>query len=82
MVEAEHLKQAMEILAKYDLPYLIHAELENGDVDEKLSEQAEYPESYQAFLESRPKSWENDAISLLIDLMDELTEAELKPGSM
>ena len=34
MVKAEHLKQAMEILAKYDLPYLIHAELENGDVDE------------------------------------------------
>ena len=28
MVEAEHLRQAMEILAKYDLPYLIHAELE------------------------------------------------------
>ena len=79
MVEAEHLKQAMEILAKYDLPYLIHAELENGDVDEKISEQAGHPESYQAFLESRPKSWENDAISLLIDLMDELTKAELNP---
>ena len=79
MVEAEHLKQAMEILAKYDLPYLIHAELENEDVDEKISEQAGHPESYQAFLESRPKSWENDAISLLIDLMDELTKAELNP---
>ena len=79
MVEAEHLKQAMEILARYDIPYLIHAELENEDVDEKLLEHNQRPESYQAFLDSRPKSWENDAISLLIELMDELIEVGLKP---
>ena len=64
-VEQQHLSQAIDILAKYDVPYLIHAEL---DSEEK--EPAKIGDKYQSFLESRPKSWENDAINMMIDLAE------------
>jgi allantoinase len=64
-VEQQHLYQAIGILAKYDVPYLIHAEL---DKDEK--EPAAIGDKYQSFLSSRPKSWENDAIDMMIDLAE------------
>jgi len=65
MKEAD-LRRAMPILAKHGAPYLIHAEL-----DPDNSEPAEIGESYQSFLASRPKQWENDAIDLMIRLSRE-----------
>lgn len=64
-VEQQHLSQAIDILAKYNVPYLIHAELET-----EAKEPAEIGDKYQSFLESRPKSWENDAINMMIDLAE------------
>ena len=64
-VEAEHLSQAIEILAKYNVPYLIHAEL-----DKQEKEPPQIGDKYQSFLLSRPKSWENDAIDMMIDLAE------------
>ncbi|TNF04986.1 MAG: allantoinase AllB [Deltaproteobacteria bacterium] len=55
------LDQAMSIIANYDVPYLIHAEID----DHKTS--AEITEKYQSFVDSRPRSWENEAIKLMID---------------
>ena len=65
-VEPEHLRQAIRTLAKYDIPYLIHAELDNGE-DEPVA----IGDQYQSFLASRPKSWENNAIEMLINLAEE-----------
>ena len=62
-VEQQHLYAAIGILAKYDIPYLIHAELDKDD-----KEPAAIGNKYQSFLSSRPKSWENDAIDMMIDL--------------
>lgn len=62
----EHLSQAIRTLAKYNIPYLIHAELEP-----KNSEEIEIGDKYQSFLASRPKSWENDAIDMMISLAQE-----------
>ena len=64
-VEQQHLSQAIDILAKYDVPYLIHAELDNEG-----TEPAKIGDKYQSFLESRPKSWENDAINMMIELAE------------
>ena len=70
-VQPQHLSQAIRILAKYNVPYLIHAEL---DPSENSGEEHEAPaigDQYQSFLASRPKSWENDAIDMMIDLAQE-----------
>lgn len=69
-VTEEDLHQAMPILARHRIPLLVHAELECGDShsNEDWSERAS---SYRAFLNSRPRKWENDAIDLMIRLCRE-----------
>ncbi|MEH6591897.1 MAG: allantoinase AllB [Halioglobus sp.] len=68
-VNEEHIRKAIPILAKYDVPYLIHAEL-----DREEREPADIGSRYQSFLASRPKSWENDAINTMIELGSEARE--------
>jgi len=65
-VQADHIRAAMPILAKHDVPYLIHAELDCGHFDDVV-----ITKKYQSFLASRPKKWENDAISLMVDMARE-----------
>ena len=60
------LEKAAPILKKYNLPLLAHAELDTKHKGQKAFE--DDPESYQAFLGSRPRSWENEAIKELIAL--------------
>lgn len=64
-----HLRTALMILRKYNKPLLVHCELDTVHDDLKLLEQN--PKSYSAYLMSRPKSWENNAIKLMIDLCRE-----------
>jgi allantoinase len=66
MVEAQHLRQAIRTLSHSGVPYLIHAEL-----DQDHHEPPEIGSSYQSFLASRPRSWEDDAIAMMIDLARE-----------
>jgi allantoinase len=68
-VEAKDIRAAMPILAKHDVPYLIHAELDCGSFHD-----VEITKEYNSFLESRPKSWENNAISLMVDMARESKE--------
>jgi len=65
-VEAKDIRAAMPILAKHDVPYLIHAELDCGSFNEVV-----ITEKYNSFLASRPKKWENEAISLMVDMARE-----------
>lgn len=62
------IEAVAEKLAKKDLPLLVHAEL-----DEKNEAQAEHtkePYSYQSFLKSRPKEWEDKAIAAMINVAE------------
>ena len=59
------MKQALPIIAKYKIPLLAHCEI---DETQAHSDLAEHPTSYQSYLASRPKAWENEAIDLMIDL--------------
>lgn len=62
----QDLERAVAAMAKSGKPLLVHAELDDfGDHGHNL---ARTPTSYQAFLESRPKSWENQAIAQVIAL--------------
>lgn len=63
------LRLAMPILQRHGVPLLVHAELDcNGEHKHELNEK---PSSYKAFLDSRPRRWENDAIDLMIRLCRE-----------
>lgn len=62
-VTEKDLDEAMPIIAKHNLPLLAHCELYNTEIDCDFDKN---PTSYQHYLASRPKKWENDAIDLMI----------------
>lgn len=64
-VREDDLLQVMPLIAKHDLPLLVHCELEGGDRYEALD-----PCSYNDYLLSRPGQWEDDAIALMIRLCE------------
>jgi allantoinase len=70
-VTEKDLRKAMPILAKHNMPLLVHCEL--SDVKQQEAEQTSngLSRSYQHFLNSRPRKWENDAVDLMIKLCAE-----------
>ena len=58
------LDKAMPLIARYGLPLLVHCELD-GPCDHSL---ATHPTSYNAYLASRPRQWENEAVAMMIRL--------------
>ena len=65
-VSQHDLQQAMPIIAKLGVPLLAHAELDLGP--ESTQQLVQTPQSYQAYLRSRPKSWEDQAVAMLAQL--------------
>lgn len=63
-VGEKEIDAAMPVIAKYGLPLLAHCELES-ECENGLTQ---HPSDYKAYLASRPKQWENDAIELMIQL--------------
>jgi len=59
------LQMAMAILKDFEVPYLLHAELDSGEASE-----VEITPEYQSFLASRPRSFENNAIEKILDLTE------------
>ena len=62
-VTEKDLDEAMPIIAKYNIPLLAHCELYGTEIDCDFDNN---PTSYQHYLASRPKQWENDAVDLMI----------------
>jgi len=60
------LENAMPVIARHDLPLLVHCELAPAT---PLPEQ-ENIRSYKQYVASRPPSWETDAIDLMIRLCE------------
>ena len=60
------LHNAMPLIEKTGLPLLVHAEMDTPHSG--LLGLKKHPTSYQAYLKSRPKSWENHAIEMLLYL--------------
>jgi len=61
----DDLRQAMPIIAKSNLPLLVHCELSTNEFNPTN------PRSYQEYLASRPKHWEDKAIALMVRLCGE-----------
>ena len=68
-VTEDDLRKGLPILKKHHIPLLVHAELSEPHHQEYLLE--DNPTSYQAYLKSRPKVWEDNAIDLMIKLCEE-----------
>ncbi|MES2646558.1 MAG: allantoinase AllB [Bacteroidota bacterium] len=58
---------AMPVIAKHELPLLVHCELSDTPPDGIFDD----PASYQQYLASRPRSWEDDAIAMMIRLCEQ-----------
>src|SRR5688572_15671331 len=61
------LRKIMPILARHNLPLLVHCELSNEDESWKQNDKT----SYHNYLASRPKKWEDDAVAMMIRLCEE-----------
>lgn len=66
MSSEEIIRQSLPILSKYNVPLLVHAELEGP-----LPRKVDSSKKYQSYLLSRPDSWEVSAVELLIKLAEE-----------
>ena len=71
-VKEQDLRKVMPIVAKHNLPLLVHCELTEGS--QKTIRHSTYNNhltSYKRHLASRPRKWEDDAIALMIRLCEE-----------
>jgi allantoinase len=60
----EDLRRVMPVLARHGRPLLVHCELSQDDDTWKQGNKQSYPN----YLASRPKSWEDEAVALMIRL--------------
>lgn len=67
-VSVSDLKTGMETIAKYNIPLLAHSELDELHPGILLFENN--PTNYIAYLNSRPKIWEDKAVELMIGLCE------------
>jgi allantoinase len=65
-VDEADLRAGMPIIAKSGIPLLVHSELVSDHPEANLMD--ENPRSHAAWLRSRPKHWENQAVELMIRL--------------
>jgi allantoinase len=66
-VTEDDLRKVMPVIAKYDLPLLVHCELPDNHKPQTINDKR----SYNNYLKSRPPKWEDDAIALMIRLCEE-----------
>jgi len=69
-VTEDDLRKVMPLIARYNLPLLVHCELSNPTPLPTSHFPLASPR-YKSYLESRPKKWEDDAIALMIRLCEE-----------
>lgn len=65
-VTEEDLHKAMPIIARHNLPLLVHCEISTNTTPQPIADER----SYQHYLSSRPKAWEDEAIALMIRLCE------------
>ena len=66
-VREDDLRKVMPVIAKHNLPLLVHCELSDNQQPVAGNQQR----LYSNYLASRPKKWEDDAIALMIRLCEE-----------
>jgi allantoinase len=67
-ITEDDLRKALPLIVKHGLPLLVHCELETKIATASMEGPGR---SYSRYLASRPESWEQDAIDLVIRLCEE-----------
>ncbi len=70
----KELRNALHVLKQHNKPLLVHCELDMVHSGVQLLK--DNPDSYAAYLKSRPNSWEDNAVKRMMDLCRE-TEARV-----
>ncbi|MCL4145125.1 UNVERIFIED_CONTAM: hypothetical protein GTU68_063115 [Idotea baltica] len=65
-ITRKELEYIAPILKKYNIPLLLHCELTDNKVPKVIN-----PKSYEEYLNSRPQSWETNAIDLALDIQEQ-----------
>jgi len=68
-VTVKDLRKGLATLAKYNIPLLAHAELD--EMHPGIAAFEKNPTNYMAYLNSRPKIWEDKAVEMMIALCEE-----------
>ena len=68
-VSLDDLRKGMQVMARHHIPLLAHAELDEMHAGVTAFEKN--PTSYRAYLNSRPKIWEDKAVEMMIALCEE-----------
>ncbi len=63
----DDLRRVMPVLARHQLPLLVHCELSEDNDDWKKND----PRSYANYMASRPREWEDRAVAMMIRLCEE-----------
>ncbi|XP_068645585.1 allantoinase-like [Aristolochia californica] len=72
MTNKTHIKEALQTLAKYKRPLLVHAELQlDPDSPLELKDSLDSPRSYMTYLKTRPPSMEEAAVKELLDVAED-----------
>jgi allantoinase len=66
-ISKHDLNKIMSVLGGKDIPLLAHCEFDTLPAEHQMSS---FPRSYTEYLNSRPKSWENEAIKFLVGLCE------------
>ena len=67
-ISLDHLDMLMQHISYTNVPVLAHCELDTLPVTTNLQN---HPTSYQEYLKSRPRTWENEAIKAFVNLSEQ-----------
>ncbi|KAI3994824.1 hypothetical protein MKX01_037375 [Papaver californicum] len=82
MTNASHIKEGLNVLAKYKRPLLVHAEVElDSESDFEASDGINDARSYSTYLKTRPPSWEEAAIRKLLEVTKDTRTGGPSEGS-
>lgn len=76
-IDSAYIDQVMQVLNDTNTLLLFHAELEDGN--DKLSENQNNPTNYDTFLQSRPQSFEVNAIDAVVKCIQKNINPEVSP---
>ncbi|KAI3892194.1 hypothetical protein MKW92_012007 [Papaver armeniacum] len=82
MTNASHIKEGLNVLAKYKRPLLVHAEVElDSESDFEATDGINDARSYSTYLKTRPPSWEEAAIRELLTVTKDTRTGGPSEGS-
>ncbi|OVA00577.1 Amidohydrolase 1 [Macleaya cordata] len=82
MTNASHIKEGLQVLAKFKRPLLVHAEIQlDSESDLEENDGVDDARSYSTYLKTRPPSWEEAAVRELLEVTKDTRTGGPSEGS-